>query len=121
VRYLGIWREEEKEVEEEMMLLERPQPPQKAKPVEGEPGEEKAAEGEQAEPPQPVEPEPAEENEGEGEGEGTKKKLDIYAYEWTKPGSYKNITQWFFKSKQNVTEMSGGSVQDCFSSFATVL
>jgi hypothetical protein len=85
-----------------MMVLEKPTPPQKPKPVEGEPGEEKPMEDQPAEPPPPAEPaELAEEN----EGEGVKKKLDIYAYEWTKPGSYKNLTQWFFKSKHNVVEV----------------
>lgn len=38
----------------------------------------------------------------EGEGEGGKKKLDIYDYEWTKPGDYKNLSQWFLKYKKNV-------------------
>lgn len=39
------------------------------------------------------------------EGEANKKKFDIYDYEWSKPGEYKNLSQWFFKSKHHITEV----------------
>ena len=67
------------------MRIERPPAIQKPKAAEGAEGEEK-----------PPEDPPA-------EGDGNKKKLEIYDFEWTKVGDYKNLSQWFFKCKKNIT------------------
>ena len=69
------------------MHLERPPVEEKPKKAEGEEEEEKQEEAEE-------------------EGDGPpKKKFDIYDYEWTQPTNFKNLSQWFFKLKSNITEV----------------
>ena len=83
VRYVGICIKEEIECKEEEMKLEPPPKEEKPKP----------AEGEEEAPPPP-----------EDDGEPKKKALDIYEHKWTKAGDPKNLSQWFFKVKKNVTK-----------------
>ena len=90
IRYVGNCKHEDKNVHEEKMVLEKPQPPQKPKPAEGE------------EPPAEEQP-PAEDPPADGE---QKKGLDIFQHEWTKPSGRKNLTQWFFKAKTNITQVN---------------
>ena len=80
---MGIWSPENREVVEEKLVLEKPQVEEKPKPAEG-------AEGE--EPPPPAE-----------EGGEQKKGLNIFDYEWSKPVCSKNLSQWFWKLKTNIT------------------
>ena len=59
-------------------------------------------------PPQEEKPKPAEGEEGgeppAGEEE-PKKGLNVYEHKWSKPGSQKNMSQWFLQQKKGSVKM----------------
>lgn len=75
-------------------------------------------------PPKEEKPKPAEGEEeappAEEEGEPKKKALDIYEHKWTKAGDPKNLSQWFFKVKKNVSKKEVDPM-DCFKCFGDVI
>lgn len=101
IRYLSVWTPEAIDAHDELLHLVPPPQPEKPKPAEGEESGEPAP--------------PAEE-----EGEAKKKALNIYDFSWTKPGNSKNLSQWFYKLKKNVSKTES-KANDCFLHFGKVL
>jgi hypothetical protein len=49
-----------------------------------------------------------------------KKAINIYDYEWTKPGNQKNLSQWFFSLKKHISKGQSNS-KDLYNSFREVI